>query len=28
LGDRLKCVSCFSQWFWSCENILNLQGGN
>jgi hypothetical protein len=28
LRDLLKCVSRSSQWFWSYENILNLQGRN
>jgi hypothetical protein len=26
--DPLERVGRFSQWFWSCENILNLQGRN
>lgn len=27
LRDPLKCVSRSFQWFWPCENILNLQSG-
>jgi hypothetical protein len=28
LRNLLKCVSRSFQRFWSCENILNLEGGN